>query len=191
MDLRTQERQTYDAMWGVPSYNERSPGERVVPIFMSMAEDARPDDTILDAGCGMGLGSLALAAAGFRPTMCDITDAGLRPEARQFPFAEACLWDDLRHLGAFDWVYCTDVMEHIPLPFTMLVASRLLTLARKGVFFNIALGQESYGFFIGKPGLHVSLQPFTAWRDQLDTVGRVRECRDLIVAGAYLVEPRR
>ena len=67
--------------------------------------------------------------------------------------------------------------------------SRLLEVARKGVFLSIALINDHWGALIGKP-LHQTVQSFTQWKEQLDTVGEVVEARDLLVAGVYLVKPR-
>lgn len=193
----TTEREKYAAMWALPAYAAHSPGETMVPQFLDMLQplagraEAWRASSVLDAGTGSGKGALALRGAGFsRVTLCDLTDAGLLPEARQFPFHAVSLWDDLRPVVGFhEWVYCCDVMEHIPPAFTMLVARRLLDVSRKGVFFSISLVPDAFGAWIGQ-SLHQSVQSFTAWRDQLGSVGRVRECRDLLNTGLYLVEPR-
>lgn len=188
-DLITRERTKYDELWGsVSAYGARSPGEMLLPVFESMRRDSGPA-TFLDAGCGSGKGALALTAKGHVVAMCDTTDAGLVDDARGLPFAQVNLWDDLTHLGRFDYAYCCDVLEHIPTPFTMLVASNLLKLAKRGVFFSIATVPDNFGAWVGTP-LHLSMQSFVEWRDQLNAIGRVVEARDLLVAGCYLVEPR-
>jgi len=192
-DLLTTERETYQAIWQVEAYARYSPGVEMLPIFLDMVGD--DGGLVLDAGCGSGLGALALEQAGFRVRMCDLTPDGLTADARGGWFDTACLWRDLRQqlryieFGAFDWVYCCDVLEHIPTPFTMLVVRNLLDVARRGVFLSISLQPDQFGAWIGKP-LHQSVQSFTQWRDQLSELGSVRECRDLLTQGVYLVEPR-
>lgn len=190
MSLVQKERETYDAIWAFDAYAAHSPGEAYLPLFLDMTQDTMRT-SVLDAGCGSGKGALALQAAGFdRVVLCDLTPAGLVPEVTALPFVEAPLWSDLkRQIGFVDWVYCTDVLEHIPPTFTMLVVSRLLEVARRGVFLSISLVPDSFGAWIGKP-LHQSVQSFAQWRDQLDTVGRVVEARDLLHCGVYLVGPR-
>lgn len=191
--IRDAERQTYDAVWDVPAYADHSPGERHVALFMDMAGARR--GTVLDAGCGSGKGGLALQAAGFAVECCDLTAVGLVPEARALPFTPVCLWDDLstafgyRFGRKFDWIYCCDVLEHVPPHFTMLVVRRLLDISRNGVFLSIALQPDNFGMWIGKP-LHQTVQPFTWWRDALKELGTVIECRDLLVSGVYLVAPK-
>jgi hypothetical protein len=81
------------------------------------------------------------------------------------------------------------VLEHIPTPFTMLVASRLLEVARKGVFLSISLMPDQFGVWVGE-SLHKTVQTFPQWKAQLDTVGRLVEARDLLHCGLFWVEPR-
>jgi SAM-dependent methyltransferase len=190
-DLIALERSKYADVWtSVSAYGERSPGEQMLPVFESMRRDGGGPATVLDAGCGAGRGALALHRAGHTVTCCDTTDAGLAEAARIFPFVTVNLWDDLRdRLPVHDYVYCCDVLEHIPLPFTMLVVARLLEVARHGVFLSISTIPDQFGAWAGT-SLHLSVQPFVEWRDQLNAVGRVVEARDLLIAGAYLVEHR-
>lgn len=184
----------YEAMWAMPGYATYSPGEQMIPILLDMIPPSARGP-VLDAGCGSGKGALALQAAGFEDVrLCDLTDTGLVDAARGFPFDRACLWQplrpQLRYLpgGAVDWVYCCDVLEHIPEAFTMLVVSRLLEVARRGVFLSISTVPDSHGVWIGER-LHHTVQPFVWWRDQLRELGTVLEARDLLMAGAFLVAP--
>lgn len=198
-----QERATYEEAWALEAYGDFSPGEKYMPIFISMIGGPPPGApytlpgarepfvsgrTVLDAGTGSGKGALALAAQGFRVTCCDFTSAGLVDEARTFPFHEVCLWHDLGHLGRYDYAYCCDVMEHIPTEYTMLVVSRILGTCREGAFFSISLVPDSFGVWVGKP-LHQTVQPYTWWRDRLNDIGTVVEARDLGTNGVYLVRP--
>lgn len=188
-DLITRERTKYDDLWSsMSAYGKASPGAMMLPVFESMRRDAGPV-SMLDAGCGSGKGAVALASAGYVVAMCDTTDAGLADEAIGLPFAQVNLWDDLTHLGRYEYVYCCDVLEHIPTPFTMLVVSRLLAIADRGVFLSISTVPDNFGAWVGA-SLHLSVQSFVDWRDQLNAVGRVVEARDLLITGAYLVEPR-
>jgi SAM-dependent methyltransferase len=145
---------------------------------------------VLDAGCGSGKGMIALRKAGFEDVHgCDLTDSGLIPEARgEFEFEHAVLWQDLykQDVDFVDWVYCTDVLEHIPTALTMLVVARLLEVAERGVFLTVSMVPDVMGFWIGKP-LHETVQPFLWWRDHIKTVGRIVEARDLLTAAAFLV----
>ncbi len=195
MTVLDRERALYEEMWQVEGYATHSPGASVVPLFLEMTEAYRPDrPSVLDAGCGSGKGAVALAAHGFDVTMCDLTSAGLVPEAKSIRYADACLWKPLRPqlpyapMGAWDFVYCCDVLEHVPPEFTMLVIRQLLDVARVGVFLNISLVPDRFGVHVGT-ALHQSVFRFTWWRDRLNELGTVRECRDLLSSGVFWVTP--
>jgi SAM-dependent methyltransferase len=190
--ITARETQTYTDLFALDAYAAHSPGEQYVPLFLDMAQPRR-DHVILDAGCGSGKGAVALKAHGFVDVRCcDLTAAGLVDAAKDLAFYEACLWKDLRAQLPYlfgrqvDWVYCCDVLEHIPPTFTMLVISRLLEIARKGVFLSIALQPDVFGVWVGKP-LHQTVQSFTDWRDQISELGTVTDARDLLTTGMYLV----
>jgi SAM-dependent methyltransferase len=192
------ERDTYSTLWGAqPAYAEMSPGERYLPIFQSLVGPMRPR-RVLDAGTGSGKGALALAAAGFEVTCCDVTDDGLVEAARRFPFYPLCLWHDLTstlpgrgwaRTVAFDYVYCTDVLEHLPTQFTMLAVQRLLAVTKIGLFLTVGLEPDHFGAWIGKP-LHQTVQPFVWWRDSLGELATILNARDLHHTAAFYLEPR-
>jgi hypothetical protein len=185
--IRTKERDVYDGMWQMPEYSENSPGQRVAGIFAALAG---PGGSVLDAGAGSGKGALALSEAGYAVSMCDLSGEGLVEEVRHLPFSEVCLWDDLRHLGWFDWVYCCDVLEHLPECFTMLAVARMLALCRRGVFLSVNFEEDGHGVFAGRP-LHQTVRPFQWWREHLSEIAYIVEARDLIGSGTFLIAPKR
>ncbi len=213
--LQTRERTIYEAMWAIDTYARVAPGELYAPLF---AEGAAPGSTVLDAGCGSGKGALALVSRGYRVTLCDMTASGLITEARPLQFAEACLWNSLkpvaylakvwheascevtkpvkgapplvsRYDGAtFDWIYCTDTLEHLPTELTMLAVSRMLEVAKVGAFFSVTFTPDGCGKWLGED-LHKTVRPFKWWRDALREVGEVTDARDLLGAGVFVVRP--
>jgi SAM-dependent methyltransferase len=186
MTVLAHETAKYDAIWGIDGYGKFSPGETYVPLFLDMARPER-GARILDAGCGAGKGAIALAREGFELYLYDLTDAALLPEASALPFRRGPLWE--RSLGCIvDYVYCCDVLEHIPTAFTMLAVRSMLNVAKHSLFCSIALVPDNYGAWVDEP-LHQTVQPFTWWRDALNEVGTVKECRDLLDVGLYLVTP--
>lgn len=201
--LAREEQAKYERIWGVPLYARNSPGERLAPAFVDMAHP-HPDATILDAGCGSGKGALALKALGYFVSMCDITDVGIDDEdVKAIPFFKAILWEDQRTKPRtwlknrwsgppqmFDYVYCCDVLEHIPPTFTMLVVARLLEVSRKGVFLSIALQMDDFGAWVGE-ALHQTVQPYVVWREQLGELAIVKESRDLLNNGLFYLEHKR
>lgn len=195
MSIVAQQRELYQEVWTTSDrYADVSPGANNVGLFLDMvAGVARAGQTVLDAGTGSGKGALALDAAGFTVTVCDLTYEGLLPEVRanrRIGSTDECsIWHDLTIYGRFDWVYCCDVLEHIPPEYTMLTISRLLDVARSGVFLSIALVPDQFGVWVGEH-LHQTVQPFTWWRDRLRDMGELVECRDCLLHGVYLVRAR-
>ena len=191
MSLLEQERETYADVWSaVDAYGEHAPGEHYLPIFLQIVGSNRGH--VLDAGTGSGKGALALEAAGFRVTCCDVTDAGLVSDAKRLPFRSACLWHPLRSIApsnTFDYVYCTDVLEHIPTQFTMLCIEQMLRVARRGLFLSVSLVPDHFGMYLGKP-LHQTVQSFMWWRESWSELGAVTDARDLITSATFYVEPR-
>lgn len=196
----TADRQKYEALADVEGYQAYSPGELFAPVFASLAQ---PVGTVLDAGCCSGKGGLALAALGYDVTLCDYTDVHLTPEAKALPFTlVTTLWDcDSVAIAAgrpkgdvtddvvpVDYVYCCDVLEHIPREFTMLVVRNLLDVTARGAFFSISLVPDTFGAWIGET-LHETLQPFTWWRDRLAELGTVVDARDLHGVALFYVMP--
>jgi len=190
-----QEQATYDAVWtGVANYGNHSPGAEQVGRFLEMS--GATEGTVLDAGCGSGKGALALKEFGFDVTLADITPSGLVDEAQGLPFVQVPLWADLHPVAyaatrgrAFDYVYCCDVMEHVPPEFTMLVIARLLEVTKVGAFFSISTVPDGFGAWVGKP-LHQTVQPYVWWRDHLSEFGELVEGRDVLNAGLFYVRPR-
>lgn len=195
MPVLQHERELYDTVWsGLSRYSVHNPGEGHVALFRRLT-DAPAGASVLDAGCGTGLGGVALQRAGFTVTLCDLTSAGLDPSAGDLPLTQACLWHDLRPAlgfqigGKVDFVYCCDVLEHIPEALTMLVVARVLAVTRRGVFLTISTVPDQFGYWVGEP-LHKTVRPFTWWVDMLGEVGMVTEAIDCLNYGAFLVKPR-
>lgn len=213
--IATTQAELYTGVWSsLDQYGAISHGENHVPMFLEMT--GATGGTVLDAGCGSGKGALALARAGFCVALCDLTDAGLSVEARSVgPFVgPLALWQSLRpaaYLAAlswlvesdqpglkpelpdptpmFDYVFCADVLEHVPTEYTMLVIHRLLEVATKAVFLQIALVPDDYGVWVGE-SLHQTVRDFVWWRDRIAELGTILECRDCLMHGVYLVKPR-
>lgn len=191
----------YEEMWAHPEYGQHSPGEQMVDLFLEIVTTQhafRRGLTVLDAGCGSGKGAVALKARGFDVRLCDLTNAGLLPEASRLPFYVSSLTHDLslvvRDFGfpgrrRADFVYCCDVLEHVPTQFTMLAIDQMLRASTKGLFLNISLVPDRFGMWVGEQ-LHKTVQPFKWWRDSIGDIGTVVDARDMHGSATFYVRPR-
>lgn len=176
------ERLKYEKAWSIPEYADHSPGEKIIDLF---EEICSPEGTVIDLGAGSGKGALALKKLGLDVTMLDLTFSGLDKRAEKLRKIEGSLWGNWQRTVGWDWGYCTDVMEHIPTEYTMLVLDRIMSNCRS-VFFHICLVQDGFGKIVGEP-LHLTVRPFEWWKDRLGEFGKVEECRDFMWTGVYHV----
>jgi len=168
-----QEQEKYRRMWTeVPRYRQNSPGQRLVPLFLKQAAWAK-DDTLIDLGCGSGRASMELREAGLKVKLLDITRTSLDPDVNfkvgviGIPFIECCLWlPDVAEHGRFDWVYCCDVLEHIPPEHVDAVLDNIHALTTKGAFLQIALWPENFGNYIGEE-LHLTVESDDWWLEKI------------------------
>lgn len=177
--IAEQERAKYAEMWSVDHYSQHSPGVAAIPRFLAVT-GAQPPDRVQDYGCGMGAASLALMARGFQVTGFDLVTP-----PPSVPHVPQVLWRRIDAPRA-PWGFCVDVMEHIPVEFTMLAVARMLDNCQR-LYLEIALEPDRCGIWIGQT-LHHTVRPFTWWRDRLREIATVVDARDLLQHGAYLVE---
>ena len=181
MNLAEAERQKYKKAWAIPEYANHSPGEEISGLFFEMCS---PEGTAIDLGAGSGKGSVALDKHGLKVTMLDLTFDGL-VEDLPFRRIRSSLWEDWGRDYGWDWGFCTDVMEHIPPEYTMLVIDRIMSNCRQA-FFHICFVSDGFGKVVGQP-LHLTVMPFEWWKSHLSEFGTVVECRDLMSNGVYHV----
>lgn len=121
--LHLQEKGKYEKMWGHDLYRQRSPGALLTPFFFyHFSTRVQPGDSIVDFGCGTGAASLFFFEKGLCVTLVDIASNCLSLESQKllaeknehFAFVEAALWDLPKELPQSDWIYCIDVLEHLP-----------------------------------------------------------------------------
>ena len=168
MNLHEHEAGKYADVWQIPSYHNFSHGEFHADLFMEIT-GASPGETVIDLGCGTGRGGKALKKHGLKPTYLDLVKVG-----NLKPFRKQPLWKPI--IGLWDYGICCDVMEHLPAEFTMLAIHNMLE-ACGGLFLSICFQDESFGELVGEP-LHLTVRPFTWWRDNLREVGTLEEARD-------------
>ena len=192
----TQERAKYVRMWDeVEDYRKTSPGEALVgPTLVLLG--LRPGMRIVDVGCGVGRAGLKFSQLMLMVTLLDATPDALDEEVKAavadddapIIFKEENVWGNwpTRLDGPQDLDYCCDVLEHIPTEFAMLVVQRCLEAAPRALL-HISTEHDGFGLAIGDT-LHLTVKPFTWWRDRLADVGWLLEARDLLASGLFLLE---
>lgn len=173
------EKRKYTTLWAdVPDYRKDSPGEMYIEHFLSFFEkEIKERDTLIDFGCGTGKVAKHFLEKGLFLTLVDFCDNCLDEEValltqlcfEQVRFVEACLWTLPDTLPAADWIYCCDVLEHIPEEHIDAVLAGMAARTKKGGYFSIHLAEDVFGtHLLGHP-LHVTIKPKEWWQAKLST----------------------
>ncbi len=167
----------YQKLWAGEDYRKFSPGEQLAMQFVHQS-GVKPDDVVIDFGCGSGRGSIMVAAFGkAKMIMLDFTDnclddfvkEALVSQKDRLSFVQADLEKDIPVAAKYG--YCTDVMEHIP-PEKVDTVLKNIMKAAQHVFFAISCMPDDFGATIGEE-LHLTVRPFAWWLEkfkQLDAV---------------------
>lgn len=176
------ERDKYSDIWSLAEYSICSPGKLYVDMFWDIAKP-KLGTSLLDVGAGAGAASRVLKDKGLVVRGFDITNEAWRHT--DIPLLTGCIWRDLPRGNAYDYVYCCDVMEHLPTEFTALAINEMLNVGTKA-FYSISFQEDHYGDYVGS-ALHLTVKPFLWWRDMLRELGTVYEARDLLGDGVFYV----
>jgi len=173
-EIAQREKKKYDRLWqSVPSYRTCSLGELFLPHFFGHFS-LEEGDRILDFGCGSGRCAKAFLEKGMSVHLIDFCIDALDPEIHllatlcsdRLIFTEACLWDLPKELKAGEWIYCCDVMEHIPESQVDKVLYEMSLRMKKGGYLSICLQEDQFGQALQEP-LHVTIQPKEWWIERL------------------------
>lgn len=165
------EKQKYEKIWAVPGYRVNSPGEGLVDRFSAVASRG----SLIDLGCGTGRAGVKLWHLGFDVTLFDLTKTALDKTTIQsgLPFIEGSLWGSWLFAAPFDWIYCTDVLEHIPPERIDETLDNMAKLTRRGGFLQIAMFEDGFGSYIGDR-LHLTIQSADWWMEKISSRWEVK-----------------
>ena len=180
--ITDRERAKYDAIWGFEQYHAVSPGLNLVEMFWSIARP-KPGEVLVDVGAGSGAASRALQDRGLSVTAFDFTSEAWAH--KDITLHTGSIWRELTNLNGAKYVYCCDVMEHIPPELTGLCISNILRICEKA-FFSVSFVPDVMGAKIGET-LHLTVKPYLWWLDLFRELGTVIEARDLLTDGVFYV----
>jgi hypothetical protein len=186
MTLKDTEQDKYTNVWKLDDYRRFSPGESMQQHFLDIVQPSE-GTRIIDYGAGTGRASLFFHDHGYDVWMVDIADNCLDDEVKQ-AIGDRLYVESLWEMDALysPYGYCCDVMEHIPPRYVDKVLANIMGHSRK-VFFNICFTEDHFGSVVGDH-LHLTVKPFTWWRDRLKKAGTLIEARDLIYTGMFVLE---
>jgi 2-polyprenyl-3-methyl-5-hydroxy-6-metoxy-1,4-benzoquinol methylase len=163
MTVELKEREKYEKMWSVPAYRNWSPGLDAVEFFLKHTPMIE-GDSIIDLGCGTGRAAVALAKSPLRPrvVLLDFCPIALEQDAYAMPFFNACLWRLPSNIGRYDWIFCVDVLEHIPPDHVNEVLDNMAKITKHGGFLQICTVPDGCGSMIGEK-LHLTVESAEWW----------------------------
>ncbi len=176
MNPTLEEKEKYARMWQYPAYRQVSPGNNLAMIFLYHFRAAMQEgETIADFGCGTGRASHIFLERGLNVNLIDIAPNCLDGEIQaltllvphRITFTEACLWELPENLEPTDWLYCCDVMEHLPEEYVPKTLENLARMNRKAGCFQIFLEDDTAFGGIIQDKLHLTIKPKEWWVEQL------------------------
>jgi SAM-dependent methyltransferase len=164
------ELEKYRKAWALPEYRQWSPGADAVHVFLENTP-WKPGDTIVDVGCGTGRAAIKLRDAGLRPWLLDFCAEAI--EVQDLPFININIWESF-DVGYFDWIYCVDVLEHLPSDKINSSLRAMFMMGRKGGYLQIACFPDSCGSLIGET-LHMTVQPPEWWHEKVSQKWKINK----------------
>lgn len=192
-ELQTLEKAKYEKVWTKPEYRIHCPGLATAPHYLQHIQKMiQEGEVVIDFGCGTGLAALVFLDAGLKVSMVDIAEnclgenirnlIHLMPEALKF--TRACLWDLPIEFPVGDWIYSTDVLEHIPEEKIEAVLSMMASKTRKGGAIQIFTVQDDMGEIVGEV-LHLTVRPLSWWREKVASYFKIEAIVEIIPAVRY------
>lgn len=170
------EKSKYDVIWrDFPSYRDCSPGFAFAQFFFDgFKGEIRAGQTLIDFGCGTGRVAKEFMAKGLNVTLVDISPYCLDEEIRnllplfsnQLHFQQGCLWKLPKELKSCYWMYCCDVLEHIPENYIDICLQQMAERTRHGGYFSICLQEDAAGKKLGHP-LHLTVKDKGWWEQKI------------------------
>jgi len=186
LSLSEQEKEKYEQMYKkFPMYNAEGQAGYLAEVFCTLHQkEILKGDTFIDFGCGRGAAAPQFLSRGVSAHLIDITEQALAPEiffetlkGDSCQFTQSCLWELPESVSSADWVFCLDVLEHIPEEKVDTVLDAIHVRMKKGGMLNIALSPDNWGKKIGEI-LHLTVQSRDWWNERLMKRFSLKEISD-------------
>ena len=155
-----EEIEKYQKAWDLIYTDQNECGTRHVAFFLDHF-DISKNDKIVDLGCGSGRSVKLMRDQGFDAYGIDLIKSRYIDD---IPFTQANLWNlpDKK----FDYIFCTDVLEHIPTDRIEDVLDNMRKICGKGIFLAVATRPDQAGKYINET-LHLTVQDVNWWLEHL------------------------
>lgn len=194
-EIFLEEKRKYEKMWTNEPYRATSPGYDSVSDFLSYIKNKKGSaDSLIDFGCGSGVAAIPFLEVGFKVSLVDIAENCLNENihALTFLYPElitfflAPLWELPCSLGKSDWIYCIDVLEHLPPERVDKALSEMASKTKKGGALQVFLLDEEMGARVGET-LHLTIKPLDWWLDKISSYWNIEEVRPIIPGIRYCI----
>ena len=172
--LSVYEKKKYDKMFGCTSFTYcDKPTPWLLVFFAHFEKKFKKYHSITDFGCGRGETYFYFREKGLDVQFVDITDQGLLESVRNalvlgydLTFHEQSLWNMDARVVPTNWIFCVDVLEHIPTEKVDCVLEKMSNRTLLGGMFSICLKKDNCGAYI-KEKLHLTVKSGAWWLERL------------------------
>ena len=194
-EIFLQEKRKYEKVWGNEQYRVTSPGNSSVADFLSFIKSRKlPSDSLIDFGCGTAIAAIPFLEAGFKVSLVDIAENCLNDNIRALTFLSpelitfflAPLWELPSSLEKSDWIYCIDVLEHLPPERVDKSLREMAKKTKKGGALQVFLLDEEMGRKIGEK-LHLTIRPLDWWLEKISCYWHIEEVYSIIAGIRYCI----
>lgn len=171
------ERDKYNQMWSMQQYRTVSPGASYMPGVISFCKTVGLK-SVLDVGCGSGVNIESFIRNDIDAHGIDISDTAMHNPMLQERFTRGEAWDMPFKDSTFDFVFSTDVLEHIPPTMVDQTLSEIARVCSGNAFLSISLIRDTCGNLIGEE-LHLSIFSPEEWTRRInkyfDIIDEIKE----------------
>ena len=193
-ELFLQEKKKYEKMWENEPYRVTSPGKLSVEYFLDFIKGRYcPGDSLIDFGCGSAVATISFLEAGFKVCLVDIAENCLDESIQTLlllspdvSFFLAPLWKLPQSLETSDWIYCMDVLEHLPPERVEKALQEMAKKTKKGGALQVFLLDEGMGKMIGET-LHLTIKPLNWWIDLISTYWKIEKVECILPGIRYCI----